>query len=160
MRNQFRALDDDEVDFLDEVREKERAEEMRVRRETEEGLKAFRERQKTGDVASPEGEVGAEEWGTGRKRKRAKGKEVKGVRRRVSEAGQEDNKADAEKKVECEKKRQVSKGVEAEKAERQTEKKVAEAEGTKPDPTKQQKKGVALVAYGSDEDSDDLDSLE
>ncbi|KXH35238.1 hypothetical protein CSIM01_11192 [Colletotrichum simmondsii] len=48
IRNQFRALDDDEIGFLDEVREAKRAEEERVRRETEEGLVAFRRAQGTG----------------------------------------------------------------------------------------------------------------
>ncbi|KZZ96010.1 NEFA-interacting nuclear protein NIP30 [Moelleriella libera RCEF 2490] len=45
IRNQFRALDDDEIDFLDDVLAKKRLEEERVRRETEEGLRAFRQRQ-------------------------------------------------------------------------------------------------------------------
>ncbi|GJC92687.1 nefa-interacting nuclear protein [Colletotrichum higginsianum] len=45
IKNQFRALDDDEIDFLDEVRAAKRAEEERVRRETEEGLAAFRRAQ-------------------------------------------------------------------------------------------------------------------
>ncbi|KAM3468878.1 hypothetical protein MY5147_007515, partial [Beauveria neobassiana] len=42
LTNQFRALDNDEVAFLDEVRARRRAEEESVRRETEEGLKKFR----------------------------------------------------------------------------------------------------------------------
>ncbi|KAM0322011.1 hypothetical protein ACHAQA_009753 [Verticillium albo-atrum] len=93
IRNQFRALDDDEIDFLDEVNEKKRAEEERVREETTEGLKAFRERQKVQGRAPAEEESktdegGTDEWTVGRKRKREKGGEVKGlVRRRVSESG-------------------------------------------------------------------------
>ncbi|TQN68855.1 FAM192A-like protein, partial [Colletotrichum shisoi] len=50
IKNQFRALDDDEIDFLDEVRAAKRAEEERVRRETEEGLAAFRRAQEGGGV--------------------------------------------------------------------------------------------------------------
>ncbi|KAF7543346.1 hypothetical protein G7046_g10019 [Stylonectria norvegica] len=65
LRNQFRALDDDEVEFLEEVREKKRTEEDRVRRETEEGLKAFRERQKGETVVETEGVQGSEQWGGG-----------------------------------------------------------------------------------------------
>ena len=37
IKNQFRALDDDEADFLDEVRERKRRAEEAVKRETEEG---------------------------------------------------------------------------------------------------------------------------
>ncbi|KAK4153468.1 N-terminal domain of NEFA-interacting nuclear protein NIP30-domain-containing protein, partial [Chaetomidium leptoderma] len=44
LRNQFRALDDDEVDFLEEVREKKRREEAEARREVERGLEEFRRR--------------------------------------------------------------------------------------------------------------------
>ncbi|TKW54902.1 hypothetical protein CTA1_493 [Colletotrichum tanaceti] len=67
IKNQFRALDDDEIDFLDEVRAAKRAEEERVRRETEEGLAAFRraqgggvnlKRPGGGDVGDGEGDQG------------------------------------------------------------------------------------------------------
>ncbi|KAG7104962.1 hypothetical protein HYQ45_001438 [Verticillium longisporum] len=98
IRNQFRALDDDEIDFLDEVREKKRMEEERVREETTEGLKAFRERQQVQDKTPAEEESrpeddGTDEWAVGRKRKRERGSEVKGlVRRRVSEGGKGDSK--------------------------------------------------------------------
>lgn len=60
LRNQFRALDDDEIDFLDGVRARARAEEERVRRETEERLRAFRARQ-GGAAAGAVGEVGGGE---------------------------------------------------------------------------------------------------
>ncbi|KAK3987589.1 N-terminal domain of NEFA-interacting nuclear protein NIP30-domain-containing protein [Cladorrhinum sp. PSN332] len=43
LKNQFRALDDDEIEFLDEVRVKKREEEEKRRREVEEGLRKFRE---------------------------------------------------------------------------------------------------------------------
>ena len=95
MKNQFRALDEDEAEFLDTVLESTRAEEARVKKETAEGLQAFRKQQEAdkkameqegGDVAeaSPEAQ---EEWvaAGGRKRKRAKEKEVlKGVKARRS----------------------------------------------------------------------------
>lgn len=100
MRNQFRALDDDEIDFLDEVRERKRVEEERARRELEEGLRAFREARKGEERVEGEADpergaaVEGESWGVGRKRKR-KGKEVRGiVRRRVSEGGGEHAEAD------------------------------------------------------------------
>ena len=45
LKNQFRPLDDDEVDFLTEVRESRLADEEQLRRETEAGLRHFREAQ-------------------------------------------------------------------------------------------------------------------
>lgn len=139
VRNQFRALDDDEIDFLDEVRERKKKEEERVRRETEEGLQAFRERQKGGDAGEElQEQVGeAESWGVGRKRKRNKEKEVKGVRRRVSEG---------------EGTKEGKKPEERSKDEKKADEKVEQPMPTSP-PAKQ-KAGLALVDYGSD-DSDD-----
>ncbi|KAK4251412.1 N-terminal domain of NEFA-interacting nuclear protein NIP30-domain-containing protein [Corynascus novoguineensis] len=57
LRNQFRALDDDEVEFLDEVRARRRREEEEARREVEKGLEAFREAQKNG-LAAQSGSAG------------------------------------------------------------------------------------------------------
>lgn len=73
IRNQFRALDDDEIEFLDEVVAARRKEEERVRRETEDGVRAFRELQRrrgSGGEAVGEGHDEGEDWGVGRKRKR------------------------------------------------------------------------------------------
>jgi hypothetical protein len=77
LKNQFRPLDDDEVEFLDGVRQRKKAEEERLRRETEEGLKGFRELQSKMS-SSEEGAAGDEAsvetggWSIGRKRKRRK----------------------------------------------------------------------------------------
>ncbi|KAH7133601.1 N-terminal domain of NEFA-interacting nuclear protein NIP30-domain-containing protein [Dactylonectria macrodidyma] len=144
LRNQFRALDDDEIEFLDDVRAAKRAEEDRVRRETEEGLRAFRERQKgAGGEASVVGgdrdagvEDEGESWGVGKKRKRVKDRDVKGVRRRVSSG-----------EVEAEEKVVETQTVKATKSE--TNKKTEEA--AKPP----EKKSLGLVGYGSDSDDDD-----
>ncbi|CAM1507166.1 Fc.00g068070.m01.CDS01 [Cosmosporella sp. VM-42] len=141
LRNQFRALDDDEIDFLDEVRERKRSEEERVRKETEENLKAFRERRRKDETTAAEGDeagVGGEEWGVGRKRKRVKGKEVKGVKRRVGIEGE----GDGEKKA-------VGEVMKDEKEE-DNEKKGASI-ATAP----VAKKSLGLVSYGSDSDDDD-----
>ncbi|KAL2758803.1 hypothetical protein ACRALDRAFT_2026259 [Sodiomyces alcalophilus JCM 7366] len=85
IRNQFRALDDDEIDFLDDVMMRQREEEERVKRETREGLEAFRaaqrveERRLSEQAGEAEGDGGggggdvidADEWkNVGRKRKR------------------------------------------------------------------------------------------
>lgn len=94
LKNQFRSLDEDEIEFLDSVLESTRKEEERVRRETKEGLEAFRKQQeeadkkaRAGDEAVDDRDVAAkteEEWVTaGKKRKRAKEKEkgvLKGVK--------------------------------------------------------------------------------
>lgn len=141
VQNQFRALDDDEIEFLDEVRERKRMEEERVKRETQEGLKAFRERQKGGEQGVGGGEV-EESWEIGRKRKRMKEKDIKGVRRRVSEAdgakesGQKGNEVVADQ-------REEEKGDET-KANTENPKQASpKAEAKKP--------GLALVDYGSDD---------
>lgn len=95
LKNQFRPLDDDEAGFLDEVRERARLDEERVRRETEEGLRAFRRRQRAGDEGGGparrhEGgdEVEGGGWEVGRKRKRvARERVIKGLGRRVGGEG-------------------------------------------------------------------------
>ncbi|KAG6053330.1 hypothetical protein E4U17_004812 [Claviceps sp. LM77 group G4] len=115
IRNQFRPLDDDEIEFLDEVKAAKRMEEERVRRETEEGLRAFREQQRrtsgggaagvnaegdevedagaragagVGEMQSAGARTG--EWGAGRKRKRGRERERIGlVKRKVGGAGEE-----------------------------------------------------------------------
>jgi len=105
LKNQFRALDEDEIEFLDSVLESTRAEEDRVKKETREGLELFRRQQEEADKkllagsrdtsisAVGEGSPGAEEeqWiAGGRKRKRVKEKEgLKGVKLRKSSSTDE-----------------------------------------------------------------------
>ncbi|UKZ73200.1 hypothetical protein TrVFT333_000841 [Trichoderma virens FT-333] len=129
LKNQFRALDDDEIEFLDEVRAKERAEEERARREVEEGLKAFRTRQKStggGETSGParvdRGGEEEEEW--------------------ADEAGGVDRSdGDDEKR-----KRSESESVGKKEKEKESE------------PPKEEKKtSLGLVAYDSDSDGDDDD---
>ncbi|KAI9684771.1 MAG: hypothetical protein M1829_000146 [Trizodia sp. TS-e1964] len=78
LKNQFRTLDDDEVEFLDAVLESTRAREALLKRETSEQLEAFRLRREEAEQAALE-EEGArvrpaspveEEWGGARKRRR------------------------------------------------------------------------------------------
>ncbi|KAM0283142.1 hypothetical protein ACHAQH_002623 [Verticillium albo-atrum] len=146
IRNQFRALDDDEIDFLDEVREKQRVEEEKVREETTEGLRSFRERQKVQDRTpveeeSKQGDGASDEWAVGRKRKRERGGEVKGlVKRRVSEGGKGEGRT-----------RDGGKAVPATTAARSTVTNTAavaaEPTSVSPPPPK-----LGLVAYDSDDD--------
>ncbi|KAG0649921.1 NEFA-interacting nuclear NIP30 [Hyphodiscus hymeniophilus] len=106
LKNQFRSLDEDEVEFLDSVLESTRAEEQRVKRETAKGLEQFRKQQDEADKKARRGSEDAqaadagspllegEQWvAGGRKRKRAKEKEVlKGVKVRRSSTTEEINK--------------------------------------------------------------------
>ncbi len=140
LTNQFRALDDDEVEFLDEVVARQRQAEESVRRETEEGLKAFRAARKTGGGKQRDGgvdEEGQEEdWGT-RKRKRRTERDggLGVVKRKLSVGEQEEKKTTDEKEDE---------GRMGEDKVQRTEEK---AEDEKP-----KKAALALVDYGSDSD--------
>ena len=125
-----------------------REEEERLRRETEEDLKAFREAQRGGGTTTAEtGEV-VEDWGVGRKRKRRE-KEVRGVRRRVSSGTKEEPEGNKEHgKEEVEEPRRKSDGKQADKAK---EGEGAEIARSRPvEPEKKPKLG-GLVDYGSDE---------
>ncbi|KAI1327676.1 N-terminal domain of NEFA-interacting nuclear protein NIP30-domain-containing protein [Xylariaceae sp. FL0255] len=166
IRNQFRSLDDDEIDFLDTVQDERRAEEDRVKRETEEGLAEFRRAQKgSSGVAGEDPAVGEDAWGatgTGRKRKREKEKGgFKGLRRRVSAneregEGEKDTipskktqTAAESNKTAAEAPQDVSNGTQLAAATT-----TSTAENTidaKPKP----KPALGLVDYGSDEDDDD-----
>ncbi|VUC20570.1 unnamed protein product [Clonostachys rosea] len=147
LKNQFRALDDDEIDFLDEVRQKKRKEEEAVKRETEEGLKAFRAAQKgsgsagAGTEKVEEPVVETESWGVGRKRKRLKEREVKGLKKKVSEIegkkGESPDGSDQKHVVDSKQK--------------EDEKPSAKAQSL---PAKQEKPSLGLVGYGSDSDED------
>lgn len=96
MKNQFRNLDEDEIEFLDLVLESTRAKEEAVKKETTEQVDVFRRQQEEADKAllseaasttdaSPLGLASSEsQWAiNARKRKRAKEKEgLKGVKLR------------------------------------------------------------------------------
>lgn len=103
MKNQFRNLDEDEIEFLDSVLESTRAKEEAVKKETTEQLDVFRRQQEEADKAllseavstndaSPLGLASSEsQWAiNARKRKRAKEKEgLKGVKlRKLSTASE------------------------------------------------------------------------
>ncbi|KAG5978345.1 hypothetical protein E4U55_006219 [Claviceps digitariae] len=122
IRNQFRALDDDEIEFLDEVKAAKRMEEERVRRELEDGLRAFREQQRRSSAVGGDAATGAEggedlgaagggtdiqsgsggEWGgIGRKRKRGKKQERIGlVKRKAGGEGPEGHDEEEEEEEE------------------------------------------------------------
>ncbi|KAK4064969.1 uncharacterized protein Triagg1_8785 [Trichoderma aggressivum f. europaeum] len=155
LKNQFRALDDDEIEFLDEVRAKERAEEERARREVEEGLKAFRERQKStgggGEASSGTaredggGEEGEEGWTVGGRKRKRHEREVLGVKKKAVGGGDRG--------------KDEAGGVD--RGDGDDGKKKGESEGQKEkekerEPPKEEKKtSLGLVAYDSDSDDDE-----
>lgn len=176
IRNQFRALDDDEIEFLDDVQEKRREEEERVKRETEERLAKFREAQKKGAAGPAGGEGEGEDvvddaknedaaiedpvsWsGAGKKRKRDKESKsiVKGVKRRAS-VHERDSKvttaAEPEKKPDegNTKTTPATNTDDKPKASTTTDQTKAPA----PKPTVEKAKpSLGLVDYGSDDDDD------
>ena len=91
MKNQFRALDDDEIGFLDEVLEASRAKDAAVKRDTAEQLELFRQHQEKseraalGETTEDKG-ADVQSWAVGgKKRKRTKDKGVlPGVKLRKS----------------------------------------------------------------------------
>lgn len=96
LKNQFRSLDDDEIDFLDKVLESTRAKEAAVKRETSEQLDYFRRQQEEAEKAAQAQNTDAvvpeveEKWATGRKRKKGKEGEgaIKGLKlRKTSSVG-------------------------------------------------------------------------
>jgi len=103
-KNQFRALDDEEVEFLDAVLESERAKEAAIRKDTREQLDSFRKQQEDAEKAALAGEemtpaVEEEQLFTaGRKRKKGKEKEpLRGIKLRKSSSTSEQPSAALEK---------------------------------------------------------------
>lgn len=164
------------------MEERRRAEEERLKRETEEGLEVFRRAQRTGGgggeekgvvangdanegLAGDGAELVAEEWNVvGRKRKREKEGRglVKGVIKRTSEGVKEkevvrpvkEEASNDEKK----KKSEVTRGNSETKKQQQTEPAEQRNDGKKiPASTKGEapaKPQLGLVDYGSDDDDD------
>lgn len=85
MKNQFRALEEDEVEFLDSVLESTRAKEAAVRKETSEQLEAFRKQREMADrdlltqtqPAKDDSLNQSNTWTTNKKRRRDPVKESK-----------------------------------------------------------------------------------
>ncbi|KAJ6131165.1 hypothetical protein N7523_001625 [Penicillium sp. IBT 18751x] len=95
LKNQFRALDEDEVDFLDSVLESTRAQEAAVKKETADQLELFRkqreeaEKAMLGSASSEVTPAEEEEWTIlARKRRRDKVKDLllPGKKRKASSA--------------------------------------------------------------------------
>lgn len=84
LKNQFRALDEDEVEFLDSLLESTRAQEATIKKETAEQLEVFRRQREQAERAALEGTTAEngpsaeeEDWKIpARKRRREKNKEL------------------------------------------------------------------------------------
>ncbi|KAI1819136.1 N-terminal domain of NEFA-interacting nuclear protein NIP30-domain-containing protein [Xylaria intraflava] len=179
LRNQFRALDEDEIEFLSGVRDEERAEEERVRRETEEGLAGFRKARMgsgggSADVGGDEaadGDAAEESWGaewtagSGRKRKREKerdkGRGLKGVKRRSSLSGDAEKpggNAASDDRAGLSAAKSGDDDAKASPVETDAVPAVSTAAPTKVAETEPKPKpALGLVNYGSDDDDDDDD---
>ncbi|KAL7958181.1 N-terminal domain of NEFA-interacting nuclear protein NIP30 domain-containing protein [Trichoderma compactum] len=154
LKNQFRALDDDEIEFLDEVRAKERAEEERARREVEEGLKAFRERQKStgggGEASGTAREDGGgeeEEWVVGGRKRKRHEREVLGVKKKAvggGDGGKDEFGGVDRGDGDDGKKKGESEGEKEKEKERERE-----------SPKEEKKASLGLMAYDSDSDDDE-----
>lgn len=92
LKNQFRSLDEDEVEFLDSVLESTRAQEAAVKKDTAEQLEAFRRQREQAEKAllgSTSSEVVPtksveEDWAAARKRRREKQNILLSKKRKVS----------------------------------------------------------------------------
>lgn len=167
IRNQFRALDDDEIDFLEGMRDERRVEEERVKRETEERLASFRQAQKASGTTDDAGETkdgDAVAWGApGKKRKRSEKEAkaiVKGVRRRTSESEKAVDAASAVGELAAEAKsgKSETRATQAPDMVGDISKSSAPAVDAAQLPAAKlarEKPKLGLVDYGSDEDEDD-----
>ncbi|KAJ5766977.1 uncharacterized protein N7511_004593 [Penicillium nucicola] len=106
LKNQFRSLDEDEVDFLDSVLESTRAQEAAVKRDTADQLEVFRrqreeaEKALLGPTSSDVTPAEEEEWtAPARKRRRDKQKDllIPGKKRKASLTEKKSQEPDAQK---------------------------------------------------------------
>ena len=154
MTNQFRSLDEDEIEFLDSVQEATRAKELAEKRATKEGLEEFRKQQEEAERAAKEQEGAVspptvtESWSVG-PRKRKKGKEkdaIGGLKiRRTSTSEKANTLEDTSQPVTAKPDDQTA----SRKVQEQSDKKPAFPSPASP-PTPAA--GLGLGAYSSDED--------
>lgn len=171
IKNQFRPLDDDEVEFLEDVRSRRREEEERLRRETEEGLRGFRERQRlVGPGAGDEDEElegggdggggGGGGWSVGKKRKRRKDDHgdggIKGLlkKRESSSAGDGGGKEDGKEDKKIGSGETATTGTISTAVTKAANTAVQDPKTTATAAPPPAKPKAGLVDYGSDDDSD------
>jgi hypothetical protein len=160
LTNQFRSLDEDEIEFLDSVQEAARAKELAEKRATKEGLEEFRKQQEEAERAAKEQEGAvspptvSETWSVGpRKRKKGKEKDViGGLKIRRTSTGEQEKKLEDTPKLsttKAENRAAPSKAQEQASTKEQSDKKPA---STPPVSPPAPVAGLGLGAYSSDED--------
>lgn len=151
MTNQFRSLDEDEIEFLDSVQQAARAKELAEKRATKEGLDEFRKQQEEAERAAKEQERAvsppavAESWSVG-PRKRKKGKEkdgIGGLKIRRTSTGEQAKKLEDTAKPD---------GPAAPSNAQEQQSSAKEQIDKKPASTPAPAAGLGLGAYSSDED--------
>lgn len=158
MTNQFRSLDEDEIEFLDSVQEKARAKELAEKKATKEGLEEFRKQQEEAERAAKEQDGAVtppkvtESWAVGpRKRKKGKDKDgIGGLKIRRTSTGEQ------AKKIEDTQELPTTKADDQDASSRAT-KLVVEAQSSNAKPLVASSPpppaaGLGLGAYSSDED--------
>jgi hypothetical protein len=160
LTNQFRSLDEDEIEFLDSVQERARAKELAEKQHTKEHLEEFRKQQEEAERAAKELETVApptvgETWSAGpRKRKKGKDKDVIGGLkiRRTSTGDKAKEAGNAKTKDQTAASSQATPGIADKSAEKGTGK-VSEKPPTSTSPSPPvTAAGLGLGAYSSDED--------
>ncbi|KAJ5098979.1 hypothetical protein N7532_005980 [Penicillium argentinense] len=102
LRNQFRSLDEDEVEFLDSVLESTRAQEAAVKKDTADQLEAFRKQREEAEkvtLGSTDLNVAPaehDEWSIPARKRRREKKDLllPGKKRKASEAGAKEGQAE------------------------------------------------------------------
>lgn len=159
MKNQFRALDDDEVEFLDSVMEKEREKEVAVRKQTAEELDAFRKQQEeaekaakaSGSEAAPATDDSS--WAVGKKRKKGREGLLGGVKLRKASSGDKASVApERETGASPPMPKEEPPKVAGDTKVSQTDGPSAAASKAETAPTSTSGIGLGLAAYSSDED--------
>jgi hypothetical protein len=165
LTNQFRSLDEDEIEFLDSVQERARAKELAEKKHTKEHLEEFRKAQEEAEraakeldaaAAAPLTTVGETSWAVGaRKRKKGKEKDVLGGLkiRRTSTGDKAKETGDAKTKDETADLNRAAPAI-ADKSAEPSAEKVADkpAASASPSPLPITAAGLGLGAYSSDED--------
>lgn len=177
LKNQFRSLDEDEVEFLDSILESTRAQEAAVKKDTADQLEAFRKQREEAEKAMLESTSTEsvpredEEWNiSARKRRRDKGKDflLPGKKRKASTTTENGGEANTPKEQKSPKQiEQVTPVADRKDAVNNnvTGLPVTDAAGTDtedaPNPTmasskppSQAPRSVGLVGYRSDSDSE------
>ncbi|KAK2825705.1 hypothetical protein FQN49_007445 [Arthroderma sp. PD_2] len=161
LKNQFRTLDEDEVEFLDSILESTRAKEEELQRETSEKLELFHRQREEAEKALLDAEGGStaelagpadegDNWAiSGRKRRRVKEKDgLLGLKRRKSSTDNRASLNDAKK--DAKKVDEATQSTATKKSQSTQSSSPSASTGTKKAPAL----GLGLGAYSSDEDDD------